>query len=331
MQQISFVSPSVNESYLAPKRVNPSDNQLPLRVALDNVDTRERQMMKAYQDAVAIANLTDKQLLSIAKQDANKDNKHKAKTYATAMLAVPAIDIASKGVFTDAPKLSGKLGSMGKASVGWAGVFALAGLYNGAVEKVTAVSPTLKKFEEKHPAISSLLNLAGFATAIVGAEIGLKKLGGTLAKKFPGAVADLKNVKATVAEAINSSKINQKVLKPIKDNIVTLAKKYPKVASLSKTALALAAPALAAGVIFKAITDRAEKRDQMDETLSKLAMVRELNRQAVKKINAQVIDEPLALAANKVANTEMVGAEMDLSAAGKTGTVSKTYGLDVTV
>ena len=38
MQQISFVSPSVNESYLAPKRVNPSDKQLPLRVALDNVD-----------------------------------------------------------------------------------------------------------------------------------------------------------------------------------------------------------------------------------------------------------------------------------------------------
>ena len=67
-------------------------------------------LRRAYMEAVRTANLTDKQLLSIAKNDASKDDKYKFNTYAATLVAVPAIDTFMNGVTAQAPKLSGKLG-----------------------------------------------------------------------------------------------------------------------------------------------------------------------------------------------------------------------------
>ena len=330
MQPISFASSEFN---VPPVRKNgvkysqAANSRHYEKQTQDGIDARQRRMAKAYRDAVNMANLTDKQLLAIAKKDAHRDDKHKMKTYAAALVGIPALDVAAKGVLTKAPKLSGKLSTMGKAAVGWGGVFALAGLYNGAVEKVTAVSPVFKRFEEKHPALSSLLGLTGFAATIIGAEAGVDKLAKVLPKKFPGVASDLGKMSAKVANVINESKITKKVLKPLKDKVVAFALKNPKATKVGVATLAFAAPALAVGALFKGLTDKAEKSEQIKETYNKLAKAREANRKAVQLVNSRIINEPLAVAANIAAQEAAVAANLDVTSKG--GVVSKNYAINM--
>lgn len=259
-------------------------------------------LRRAYMAAVETANLTDKQLLSLAKQDAHKDDKYKVNTYAAALIGVPAVDTLVRGITTDAPKLSGKLSSMGKTAAGWAGVFALAGIYNGVVEKITAVSPTMQKLEEKHPVIKSLLSLAGFAAALIGGEKAIAKLSEVLPKKMPGVMADLTKFKATVASKINGSELNKSVLKPIKDKIVQWAAKNPKTASIALTSLALSVPFMAMGALFKAFTEKAEKSEQIKDTYNKLAEARKNAQIAVAMVDMGAQTAPIARITNKVVN-----------------------------
>ncbi len=256
-------------------------------------------LRRAYMAAVETANLTDKQLLSIAKRDAHKDDKYKMNTYAAALIGVPVVDTLVKGITTDA-KLSGKLGSMGKNAAGWAGVFALAGIYNGVVEKITAVSPTMQKLEDKHPVIKSLLSLAGFAAALIGGEKAIAKLSEVLPKKIPGVMADLTKFKASVASKINGSELNKSVLKPIKDKVVQWAAKNPRTASIALTSLALSVPFMAMGALFKAFTEKAEKSEQIKDTYNKLAEARKNAQIAVAMVDMGAQTVPIARIANKV-------------------------------
>ncbi len=256
-------------------------------------------LRRAYMEAVRTANLTDKQLLSIAKSDASKDDKYKFNTYAATLVAVPAIDTFMNGVTTQAPKLSGKLGAMGKAAVGWGGVFALAGLYGAAVQKVTAISPTMQKFEEKHPVLKSLLSLAGFAALLIGGQKGISKLAEVLPKKMPGVAADIAKSKTAIADFINNSKLNTKILKPMKDSIVEWAAKHPKTASTLFGGLSLSVPFMAIGALFKAFTEKAEKAEQIKDTYNKLAQVRDQSRIAVMMANMNAKTEPVTKIANQ--------------------------------
>lgn len=300
MQAISFgqmpseyrVKPVRREDYKEAKQ-----NRENLMRQFDNNENLRR----AYIQAVRTANLTDKELLSIAKYDAHKDDKYKMNTYTAALIAVPTIDTFLSGVTTDAPKLSGKLSTMGKAAVGWGGVFALAGLYNGAVNKITAISPTMQKFEEQHPVLKSLLGLAGFAALLIGGQKGINKLAEVLPKKLPGLTKDLAKVSDKVANYINETNLNVKILKPLKDKVVAWAVKNPKTASTGASALALSVPFMALGALFKAFTDKAEKSEQIKDTYNKLAEARQQNRDAVAMVNMRMQTAPLAMVANKYA------------------------------
>jgi len=274
-------------------------------------------LRRAYMAAVETANLTDKQLLSIAKADAHKDDKYKMNTYAAALIGVPVADTLIKGLTTDAPKLSGKLGSMGKTAAGWAGVFALAGIYNGVVEKITAVSPTMQKLEEKHPVIKSLLSLAGFAAVLIGGEKGLAKLAKILPEKLPGVAKDLSKMKTNIAEYLNKSKLSTDLYRPMKDKAIELATKHPRTASIALSALALSVPFMALGALFKAFSEKAEKAEQIKDTYNKLAEVRDKNRLAVMMVDMGAQTEPVARIANqyeKSVNNELNKDVIDVTA-----------------
>ena len=261
------------------------------RDAMQNLE-QNAELKKAYMDAVRLANLTDQQLLNIAKRDAHKDDKYKLNTYAATLLAVPTIDTFMKGITTEAPKLSGKLGAMGKTATGWAAAFALAGIYGDVVKKVTAVSPTMQKFKEKHPVLKSLLSLTGFMALLIGGQKGLSKLVNVLPKKMPGVAADLAKARTFVADFINNSKVNTKVLRPLKDKVVAWASKYPKATGTTLSALAWSVPAMVIGSLFKIFTDKAEKAEQVKDNYAKLVNVREQKRNLVEAIhNAAMIND----------------------------------------
>ena len=300
MQAISFGHQVPSEYRVKPVRREDYKEAQQNRERMMHQFSSNENLRRAYMDAVRTANLTDKQLLSIAKQDANRDSKYKVGTYAATLAAVPAIDTFMAGLATESPKLSGKLGAMGKTAAGWAGVFALAGLYNSAVQKITAVSPVMQKFEDKHPVIKALLSLAGFAALLIGGQKGLKKLAEVLPKKMPGVVADIAKSKAAVAEFINNTKLNTKVLKPIKDKVVAWAAKHPKVASTSLSALALSVPFMAMGALFKAFTDKAEKSEQIKDNYNRLVDARDRNRAALMMLDMQT--EPMAKMADVVSD-----------------------------
>lgn len=278
MQAISFGQQMPSEYKVKPIRREDFNEAQQNRAKMMQDFDRNENLRRAYMDAVMTANLTDKQLLAIAKNDANKDNKYKANTYAAALVAVPTVDTFLNGITTKAPKLSGKLGSMGKTAVGWGGVFALAGLYSAAVQKVTAISPTMQNLEEKHPVLKSLLSLAGFAALLIGGQKGISKLAEVLPKKLPGVAADITKAKTVVADFINNSKLNTKILKPMKDKVVAWAGKHPRMASTALSGLALSVPFMALGALFKVFTDKAEKAEQIRDTYNKLSEIRDNGR-----------------------------------------------------
>ena len=255
----------------------------------DEYVMRRRAMYDTYRRTVEYANLSDQQLFKIAKLDASKDDKYKFNTYAAALVGVPVADTFIRGTLSEAPKLSGKLKTMGAIGAGWIGALALAGIYNGVVDKVTAVSPTLRRTEDRHPVITSILRLAGFAALLVGATKGMGKLKTTVAKKFPGFVKDYHKMAKSLGDKINNSSFNKKFVSRIKGKAIELANKHPKLAGATLSTLLLAAPFVAAGTLFKAITDKNEKSAKIADTYRKLASARELNRRELDRIHSGVI------------------------------------------
>lgn len=313
MQQVSF-SAIPNAYRVQPGHAIKTNAQR--REQQYNLDYQRNKenLAQAYQDAVMIANLKDEQLLSIAKVNANKDKKYSDKTYKTALIAVPVMDTVLNGAFTKSPKLSSKLGVMGKSAAGWAGVFALAGLYGGMVNKISAVSPVVRNFDEKHPVIKSLLTLAGFAGVLIGSDKAIKKLGEFLPKKFPEIAEGAAKMKAGIAKTIDKSLFNKKLVQPLKAKAITFAKHNPRLAGVTLAALALSVPFIAMGAVFKAITDRAEKAEQVKDTYKQLAVARNMNRQVVDKINQQAVTESIANLANVMCEKELQDAKIDADA-----------------
>lgn len=291
MQAISFGNKPLYHEGTRRNRVN---YQSPLENLSGLSQKEKKELMNAYYDkAVKMANMSDKDLLSIAKYDAHRNDKYKAGTYAATLAAVPVVDTFVNGITTNAPKLSGKLGVMGKTALTWGGVFALAGLYNTAIQKISAVSPAMQKFEDKHPIIKSLLSLAGFAGILIGGQKGIAKLAEVLPKRMPGVVADLAKARTSVANFINNSKLNAKILKPAKDKVVQWAVKHPKTSSIALSTLALSVPFMAMGALFKAFTDKSETAKQVKDNYAALVKVRNDSRKTVKMIDSAVAMQKL--------------------------------------
>ena len=311
MQPVSLAY-NQNEYRVNPIRSNESRMPRRERAYVENYGQDGESLGKAYQQAVLIANMKDEQLLSLAKADANKDKKYKLGTYTAALVGVPVVDTFVSGALSEAPKLSGKLGTMGKVAAGWGGAFMLAGLYNGFVDKVSAVSPVVKNFEEKHPVIASLLSLAGFAAVLVGAHKGIGKASEVFVNKFPKIAESMSNLKSSVADTINNSKFNEKIVQPAKTKIVELAQKYPKTARITIGAAVLSVPFMVMGTLFKLFTEKYEKAEQVKDTYKKLAEAREINRVVLNKINNGIVDEPIVNLANLEAERELDEAKQDI-------------------
>lgn len=310
MQPVSFTTVP-NDYRVHPVHARRANAERNGNHGIDYQQQNKEHLAKAYQDAVAIANLKDEQLLSIAKVDANKNNKYSEKTYKTALLAVPVLDTVLNGAIAKSPKLSSKLGVMGKTAAGWAGAYALAGVYGGMVNKISAVSPVVRNFEEKHPVIKSLMTLAGFAGVLIGSDMAVKKLGEVLPKKFPEIAAGTSKLKAGIAKTVDKSFFNKKLVRPLKARAMAFAKHNPRLAGVTVATLALSVPFIAMGTLFKAITERAEKAAQVQDTYKQLAAVRNANRQVVDKINQQAVSESIANLANVMCEKELQEAKLD--------------------
>ena len=295
MQPVSFNPAVSGKTYSNPafgKENNAQTERKSYRYP-DEYVIQRRAFYNTYRRNKEFANLSDQQLLNIAKLDASRDDKYKFNTYTAALVGVPVVDTFVRGTLLGAPKLSGRLKSTGIIGAQWIGALALAGIYNGIVDKITAVTPVVRRSEERHPVISSLLRLAGFAAVLVGGVKGVSALKGSVAKHFPGFVRDYNKVSKSLAKKINDSKLNTKIIRPAKNKLIEFAAKHPKIAGTGLTAALWTAPVLAIGTMFKAITDRSEKADKIRDTYNKLAITREITRHKLAEIEAGAIADRL--------------------------------------
>lgn len=229
-----------------------------------------------YQKARNLSELNDEQMKTLSKAIASRDDKHKLNTYTAALVGIPVLDTIAKTVYTPG-NLSGKISTAGKTAGMWGGTFILATLYNSLTNKISAVSPVARKFGDDHPVLASLLNLAGFGGVLVGAKKGLDLLISKSGLVFPKLAEYVRDFSAGTALKVNQSKINQKVLTPVAEQISKTASKFPKTSTVLKSALGLGAFAWAIGLTFKAIADRAESKNKAQSVYEGLKNARQQN------------------------------------------------------
>ena len=257
MEAISF-NPSINYSNYSVTNENYRPKRKYSEKDIEKIKKAKNRFEQTYNYHTQIANLKNEDLYKIARADASKTDKYKVPTYTAALATIPVVDTLVSGAFTKGP-LSTKMAGMGRNALAWGGILALAGLYNGVVEKITEVVPVARKLEENHPIIKSILSIAGFVAVATAGQKGLSLLTKHAATHMPKLATKMAGWKAGLKTRINNSKLATKVYQPIVDGIKSFGVKHPKMANAGIATAALATPILTGGVLFKALTDKSEK------------------------------------------------------------------------
>ncbi len=274
-----------------------------LRARKDLINSQDR-FERAYENSSAIANLSNRELRDISNAYAAKDRKYSEGTYKAALLGIPALDVFSRTIMKSGT-MSQKGAFAAKAAGGWLGVFGLGAAYSVAVNKIMSVSPVARDFNDKHPIISTILNIAGIWGVLAGAQ----KLAGQVKTVIPKilpksgsfSAEHIGNVAKGIGAKLDKSSLNTKVVSPAMTKLMNSAKSNPRAAGLIGSVLYSGAFLWAAATLFKAVTEKAENSKKSDEIYNQLTQAREVNREIVEKVDSGEIISPAAKAANNMA------------------------------
>lgn len=225
-------------------------------------------------------NLNDQQLYQMAQYQTAMDSKKSNPNSNAVLLSVPVVDSFARAAFT--PGGSGaKSATFAKSMLGWCGVFALIGIYNSAFNALKNNVPAVKRFDQKHPVVSSALNLVGFWFALDYGFKGYKKLTDMAIKKFPEKYEMLVKQKDNLVKKIDSSWVDKKLYQPLCKGFMKLEENCPKVAKGIKYALPLAAPVIALVATAKAISYMSDRADKTERNYQELKYVQDTMREQI--------------------------------------------------
>lgn len=215
------------------------------------------------------ANLNDQQLYQLAEFQTAMTSDKKDIGSNPLIYAIPVVDS-----FTRASMAEGTLGPKSlkftKSMAGWAGVFALANVFNKGLNALYKKSPQVRDFKENHPVLSTIIEWGGFWFAMTSAYRGADKIAVKLKNKFPNKAAKLSKFTQNLSNKIDNSWIDKKIYKPICNAIKVMEKKTPTLMDGAKYLLPLATPFLVIAAISKSISAANEIKDKTIDNFEQL-------------------------------------------------------------
>lgn len=197
-------------------------------------------------------NLNDQQLYQMAEwQTAVTSNKKSSQTNAL-IWAIPVVDSFSRAAFKEG-SFGVKTGTFAKSMAGWAGVFALANVFNKVFDKTQHKFPKIKEFKEKHPILSTVVEWGSFWAVMSCAYKGIVAGCSKIAKKYPQKAENFAKFKNNMVNKLDNSFLNSKIYTPLAKGVKYLEKKFPTMASGVKQIFPLIAPLLLVTAVTRSL------------------------------------------------------------------------------
>lgn len=204
------------------------------------------------QKASAFVNMKDSQLKDLAYISATQgdDHKKRKRSIAATFYAIPVLDTVANGILpTKITKeggisriknaaLSERMGSAKKTAGGWAMILGTIGVYNAIKKAAVSDSKGYKKFNDNHPVLSFITDVAFILGGMSLATRGLGKVMNTSIVKNSKFLENLHGQKEVFKAYIDNSKMNKKIMPIITDAASKLAKEAPITANITKGAIA---------------------------------------------------------------------------------------------
>lgn len=204
------------------------------------------------QNASAFVNMKDSQLKDLAyiSTTQSDDHKRRRRSIAATFYAIPVISTIASGILpTEMTKegklfriknaaLSERMSSAGKTAGGWAMILGTIGIYNAVKRAAISDSKGYKKFNDNHPMLSFMTDVAFILGGMSLATRGLGKVMNTSAVKNSKFLENLHGQKEVFKAFLDNSKMNQKIMPIITDAASKLSKEAPITAAITKGAIA---------------------------------------------------------------------------------------------
>ena len=197
-------------------------------------------------------NLNDQQLYQMAEYQTaiSADNSQFGNN--SILYGIPLLDS-----FTKAATCEGTMGAKAATFVGrmgrWVGFFALASVYNNALDSVKEQFPAVKKFDKDHPVMSTVLNVMGLWIGVDYAYKGIKKLGTKIAEKYPKQMEMLNVKKQNMFSKLDNAWMSNNIYNPVSKGVKYLEKHYPEATKGLKSIVPWVAPLIVAGAFTKSL------------------------------------------------------------------------------
>ncbi len=187
-----------------------------------------------------LSNASNKDLREMANDSARSKYQNKLANISTgAVAAGVAADMFINGALLTAGTTATKVGGAASHAGIWAGVFAVGSVYDKAARTLTENVPFMKKVQEEHPVVATILYITGLGAALGGAWKGAATIGNYLNTTKNANVRNimdgLKGITADTGKLINNSWINNKMLKPVAEYAGKIATQFPKTTGALKT------------------------------------------------------------------------------------------------
>jgi len=197
-------------------------------------------------------NLNDQQLYQMAEYQTaiSADNSQFGNN--SILYGIPLLDS-----FTKAATCEGTMGAKAATFAGrmgrWVGFFALASVYNNALDSVKERFPAIKKFDKEHPVMSSVLNVMGLWVGVDYAYKGIKKLGAIFAEKYPKQMEMINVKKQNMFSKLDNNWMSNNIYNPVSKGVKYMEKHYPGATKGLKSIVPWIAPLMVAGAFTKSL------------------------------------------------------------------------------
>lgn len=197
-------------------------------------------------------NLNDQQLYQMAEYQTalSADNSKLANN--SLLYGIPLIDSFARASMNNG-SIGNKAMTFTSRMMGWVGFYALASVYNNAIDSVKETFPSVKNFENNHPVLSTILNIMGLWVAVDYAYKGVKKLGNKLVEKYPEKMEIFQTKKKDLFNKLDNSWLDKNVCKPISNGVKSLEKHFPEAIKTAKSIVPWVAPLIVATAFTKSL------------------------------------------------------------------------------
>lgn len=221
----------------------------------------------------AFVNMDDSELkeLAVAKVQQNDEEKDKkdSKSILKMFYAIPIVDSIARGSLAKSP-LSSIAKKTGRIAGEWALILGTVGIYNAIKKKINSNSPKLENIQQEHPISSLAFDLGVLFTALSIGNLAFKSPKLEAFKNNSEIFKNLQGFGEKIAEFLDKTAFNTKVLPKISNGISKVTEYTPWVTKTAKFALANTMFILLGAALLKGAAAVKKKNEQVEHKYDKL-------------------------------------------------------------